>query len=1384
MSPRGTVGDLTAVRAVGSLLPPDLLLTLHLGKAPGSSPIPGLNPSAYHLLDGETLQGATEHAWSRLAGAWRAFRESLDKQPEGDPAVSLTRNKWLLPLFSELGYGRLPTTPAIRIGQDSFPISHGWGETPLHLLGAGVDLDLRTPGVAGAVTATPRALVQQLLNTRAHPSWGIVSNGRKLRLLRNSTSIATASYVEFDLEAIFTDGLFSEFSVLWLLLHQSRLEPLSTSGGEQRTGDCWLERWREYAIKEGAQALDKMRDGVEKALATLGTGFLSHPHNEALRKKTDPVQDGGINARALNRLLLRLVYRLLFLLVAESRDALHPPMSDPPTQEELAARERYKQFFSATRLRDRAEQRRGTAHGDLWQSLLVVFSALGDEEGLPELALPGLGGIFDPGSLDILEHSEISNEVLLEATRALTFFRQRPGAPLQRVDYRHLGAEELGSIYESLLELEPQFDQLGRTYTLEVLPGNERKSTGSYYTPSSLTELLLRTTLDPLLDEADNSDDPGDALLSLTICDPACGSGHFLVAAARRIATRLAAHREHEAIPSDEGVRHALHEVIDKCVYGVDRNPLAVELAKVSLWLEAMEPGKPLAFLDPQIRLGNALLGTTPALLDGGIPDAAFTALEGDTTRIATRYQRLNESEREKASTKDGDEHLMLFDTADDVHDPAYGLHHLASQLGTDSGGTLTEVRRARQRWEKLETSAARKHARLIADAWCAAFVWPKTGTRDATPVTHHIFKLLRDDPDQVPASTHAKITDLADQYQFFHWHLEFPGIFDVPKEAGVQGGVDPTTGWRGGFSCVAANPPWDVVEFEEKKFFSASDPEIAQAENASTRGKMISRLAEENPARYAQYVQAKRRTDGTRNILTSSNRYPGTGRGKVNVAFTFTELAISIIRPTGRSGVIVPTQISTGATTAEFFDSLVKSERLAALHDFENEAKLFPGVGNHVRFCCLTVNGTRRHADETEFSFSSRHPSQVPDKIYRIKSDEITLLNPNTGNCPAFRTRQDAEITLGIYRRHPVLVLDNSASGNPWEVRSRQGLFNMGSDSNIFRYATHLDTERNGNFDGFRWLAREDKAGTPSVEGEEYFFLPLYEGKFSHIYDHRYTTYEGATQAHLNSRRLPRVSLNSKQNPAEEVLPEKWVRKDRVEAKLAGWTAREWLLGWRDATKSVDSRTFIPGIVPRTAIGDKFLLLDRPDDAEYWASLLAILSSYAFDYVVRQKLTGSAVKFYLVKQLPVPLPEEFAGSRSWTNGDTLDSWVKARVCELVYTSWSVKGFAHDLGEMGPPFVWDVERRATMRAELDAMAFHVYGLERDEVEHVIDSFFVVRKDEEKAYGEFRSKRLILERYDTMASAEDGGTYTCPLTPAPGEGQRHSEGTRPPWADEN
>ncbi|UFR01768.1 SAM-dependent DNA methyltransferase [Streptomyces sp. Go40/10] len=1312
----------TAVHTVGGLLPADMLLRVSEGRD-----VPGSRPADYGLPSSRSVRDEAERSWEYLKPLWRELRERLPEDPDtGVPAADPTgiaQSDWLTPLWRELGFGRLTPVGQAGITADSdpgktFPVSHRWGHTLIHQTPWNTEPD-RRPGGAG--TVPPQSMLQECLNrTEAH-LWGVLTNGRRLRLLRDSSALATASYVEFDLEAIFDGELFSEFTLLYRLLHASRFEV-----AEGAAAGCRLEQWRTEAIASGTRALDQLRRGVQEAITTLGTGFLRHPDNAALRENLD--------VRALHTALLRLAYRLLFVFVAEDRDVLHGPGASE------RARERYARYFSSARLRAHARRRRGTSHGDLYQSLRIVLDALGDEHGRPELGLPGLGGIFTDTEADAPLHGlSLANEYLLTAVRHLSQVRDNGSRRRRAIDYRHLDAEELGSVYESLLELVPQHSAAERTFELVELVGNTRKTTGSYYTPSGLIERLLDTTLDPVLDDAvkrgeaaasaagaaDATDAIVRELLSLTVCDPACGSGHFLVAAARRIAKRVAAVRERLPEPPVEAVRHALHEVVARCVYGVDLNPMAVELAKVSLWLEALEPGRPLGFLDAHIKHGNALVGATPALLGNGVPDEAFKPIEGDDKKYAKALEKQNRRERA------GQGGLFDLDTETKVANAAFASRlRRITAAGSD---TLAEVRRQEAAYLDWSRSAEYTHALHVADAWCAAFVWPK---RPGAPlaVTQDVFRSLQDpSADAAPRSTHEEIRRLRDQYAFFHWHLEFPEVFSVPEASAATGGLDPATGWAGGFDCVVGNPPWERIKLQEQEFFAQRDPAIANAGNAAARKKLISGLRDTRDGHvlYAEYEAAKRRSEGESHFLRDAGRCPLTGRGDINTYAVFSETDRLLTSPHGRMGVIVPTGIATDATTQYFFKDLVRTGALAALYDFENAAPLFPNVHRSFKFSILSLTGRAAREPKAEFAFFLHSPQELdePGKSFTLTPKEITLLNPNTGTCPVFRSRRDAEITLGVYRRVPVLVDEGAPGGNPWGFQYTEVLHLSHAAGEL------LDSEPD--------------------QGAAY---KVYEAKMLHHYDHRWFTYADEDTV-------------VRTDPAAEARPRYWVRRGVVDDRLAGRWDADWMLGWRDICRSTDERTVIAALLPRAALANTLPLASLADPG-HAPLLVAALSSFALDYVARQKVAGTHLTMIYLRQLPVPSARTLAAH---------GAYVRPRVLELVHTAADMAPFARDLGDGGPPFRWDEARRQVIRAELDALFFHLYGISREDVVHVLDTFPIVKRKDEARYGTYHTKELILGEYDRMAEAGltpdnplvDGDTYTSTLTPPPGHGPRHA-----------
>jgi N-6 DNA Methylase len=990
-----------------------------------------------------------------------------------------------------------------------------------------------------------------------------------------------------------------------------------------------------------------------------------------------------------------------------------------------------------------------------------VFDALGSEGGVPQLAVPGIGGIFEtelpqgrPLPLDEpLAGARLSNEALLGAVRSLAIVTSREGGGRRQVDFGNLGAEELGSVYEGLLEQIPRYNDETRSYTLGKLPGHERKETGSYYTPTPLVDCLLDSALNPLLDEACARPTPAEriaALFDITVCDPACGSGHFLVAAARRIAKRIAAEETGESEPPAAVVRAALRRVVGRCIYGVDINPMAAELAKVSLWMEAMEPGKPLSFLDQNIRVGNSLLGVTPALLAQKLPGQAFKPIEGDDRRVVAALKKQNA--QELAGQDD------LFSPGGISVSNAL-LAKRAVEISRTVPDSLEDLHIHQQRLaQQLADSPERRQIKLHADAWCAAFVQPKTEATRTTAITQTALEQLVEAKGTLDlAAADDLVERLTRRYRFLHWHVEFPHIFRVGDDAQK---VDPQTGWDGGFSCVIGNPPWERVKLQEQEFFAARDEGIAKAPNAAARKKLIEKLAasedEVERALYQEFRDELRKADGWSHLLRDSYRYALTGRGDVNTYAVFAETARTVISASGRSGLVLPTGIATDATTAPFFGDLVRKNKLVSFLEFENEAFLLSRDVHHsVRFCLLTVCGQVATVEQASFAFGTRYMRDLASRKFTMPPEEILLVNPNTGTTPVFRSRRDAEITIGIYKRVPVLSRDDPED-NPWGLLLMT-MFHMANDSGLFH--VREDLEHTG------WTL------TGNVfERGAHRMPPLYEAKMIRYFNHRYGTYEGQTEAQANVGILPRPSLDQQDDPAFSVVPRYWVAEEKVEERLADRWDLEWFLGWRDMARSVDERTMICSVIPRAAVGHKLPLALPTRDADL---LYACWSSFPFDYVLRQKMAGTSVAYFILKQLPVPRPDAFSSPGPWDAGQALGEWIRIRVLELSYTAYDLTAFARDLGDEGPPFRWDEERRFALRAELDAAFFHLYGIERNDVDYIMETFPIVKRRDIERYGSCRTKELILQVYDAMAEAErTGRPYETILEPPPGHGPRH------------
>ena len=756
--------SLGTIRSEGGLLPPALLLAL----AREPERLSGTDPASFaHDSEGQ-LQEAIGSAWRQLSARWErgASRRPTSDGPTDDQQHLRLAEDWTMHLLEVLGWHNIAASSWTEIDAEvgrerSGLITHEFEmQVPIAVLPWATPMDQRAAGSTGS----PHAVVQTFLNRSPDHLWGIVSNGRTIRVLRDSSSLTRTAYLEIDLEGMFSGQVYSDFIVLWRVLHVTRFR------GAPAPTDCWLERWQRDASTHGVRLLERLREGVRVAIEELGTGLLAHPANSTLRQR---LRDGTLRTATFHQQLLRLVYQVIFLLVLEQRDQLHEPDVDPEK------RAHYRQHYSMVDLQRRARRHIGGRHPDLWRRMRTVIDGLASPKGIPALGLPSLAsGLFDPSKTAELSDTEMSNRSVLTVLRAVGETLEDGRAT--PVDYRYIGAEELGSVYESLLELAPEANVESRTFHLTDAAENERRATGAFYTPPALVAQILERALDPVILQVTDGLDAGAAeaaLLDLTILDPACGSAHFLVGAGHRLARSLARIRTGDEEPALPAVQEALRDVVSKCLYGVDINPMAVELAKVSLWLEAHVPGRPLTFIDHHFAAGDSLIGAWVDELASGIPDEAFQRTPGDDPKTATAWKRRNGELRSGQAT-------LGFEA------PPTGITDLisaANAVAAEDDRTPEGIRRKQAAAEKALEDPARVRMMAIADSWVGAFLAVKSKGSSPDIVDEHY--AIRDGLS-MGRKPDMQVVDLDDENgvnrRFLHWELAFPeraragGMFDV----------------------------------------------------------------------------------------------------------------------------------------------------------------------------------------------------------------------------------------------------------------------------------------------------------------------------------------------------------------------------------------------------------------------------------------------------------------------------------------------------------------------------------------------------------------------------------------------------------------------------
>lgn len=1269
-------------------------------------------------------------AWSDILSYWTLFERSLAKLPEENLATSETRNRWMIPFFSTLGYELSSRNAAVVDGQ-TYAISHRAGKDenspPIHIVGLRQSLDRRPE--SGRPRLAPHSLVQEYLNRTEH-LWGIVTNGSTLRILRNSNLLRKQAYIEFDLEQIMKDELFADFALLYRLIHVSRMPR-----GIDDASSCLLEQYHQQTVELGGRVRDHLRDGVEKALVRFANGFLSHPRNTGLRAK---VQDKSLEPFEYYQQLLRLIYRFLFLAVSEERNLITDNMP-------------YRKHYSISRIRQLAEVRAAyTNQEDLWLGLATSFKLFQDEELGSLLSVPTLNGdLFDPVRTSEINDASLTNRDFLTAVWDICMYREKEAAPWRRINYGALDVEELGSVYESLLDFQPVFLTLNGKLTFDLLTGTERKSTGSYYTPPELVNELIQSALVPVIKDrlapAKTPSEKEEALLSLTVCDPACGSGHFLLAAARTIGRELAKARTGDEEPAPEQMRIAIRDAITHCMYGVDKNPLAVDLCKVALWLEGHTKSKPLTFLDHRIRCGDSLVGVFDlSVLQDGIPDDAFTAVTGDDKAIARELKKQNKKERENRS-------LTSFDiTISDLTNSRQQLNTIADDKPED----IQKKKEIFSAFQKEGTPWCRD--KTACDLWTAAFFVGLTKEQvqnrhipTTEVVREYITRGTRVDLPQVKIAR-----QLASKYKFFHWPLEFPEVFI-----------------KDGFDCLLGNPPWEKIQPEEKTFFGRYDERVSSEKNSQKRQELIRIVISKNTKLQSLWNEFVRRSDQESKFISNCGRFNLSAKGNINYYRIFSDLARSIINNTSNAGIVIQSGLATDESSTDLLSDLMKKSQIISLFDFVNTKKIF-NIHSSMKFSLLTITKKERVNKTSKFSFFNDDILDIKNqsKIVEIDFEDLKKINPNTMSIPTVKSRYDFELIKEIHRNSNILISDHKE--NSFNLSIWGEMFHMTRATKYYR----------------------DQIPTTSIID----YIPLNESKLLFIYDHRYASFERANFHDIVSGNAYELDDLEKVDPHKKITTRYFVPINDFQEKISRKRiVTDWVLGIRSIASPTNERTCIGAILPKQGVANSInlILYLSAIDASL---LLSNLNSIICDFCARLKVGNQNLNTYIMKQLPIVITDY---NQIKINEQTSHvQEILPRILELTYTAWDIKAFADDVwhdaddvmkallrqqweankaatgghvweppewaeiepdGIPLPPFKWNGDRRAVLRAELDALYAKLYGLSRDELRYILDpadvygsdfpgeTFRVLKEKEIKKYGEYQTRRLVLEAWDRM-----------------------------------
>ncbi len=1221
------------------------------------------------------------------------------------------RNKWIIPFLKSLGYAPKHIGSVSSESGIEYHIPYkGWDSeyAPLiHMVSSAQDFDNKDKHSIAHSKKSPQDYLQQFLNT-THHQWAILINGKKVRLLRDFYHSITKGFLEFDLESIFETANTEQFRVMFRILHRSRIE--NQYQGKQEIeydeegnpidveDNCLLESFHKKSRETGVKVGNKLRDQVIEAIEKLGNGF-------AENLNPDEFQNGKV--KGFYGEILNIIYRLLFLMFAEQKGWL-------PVRNSIYAR-----TYSLNALREMAE-RGNYSHDeehDLWEGLKITFKLVANGyEFKNGDKINAFGGqLFSDKKIAVIKDLSLKNKFLLDAIYRLSYFKLDNLS--NRINYANLAIDELGSVYESLLDYEPKLAKENLTLGKREIKrgefylddrGTDRKTTGSYYTDSRLVAQLIESALVPVIQNAlkdkTTQAEKEAALLDLKVADIACGSGAFICAALEKLGETLALIRMgEEERPTEDQLREAKRDVLLHCIYGVDLNPMALELAKFSLWITASLPDMPLTFLDHKLKCGNSLIGATPELIKKGIPEEAYKPVGNDNPAICTELKKKIRKQLETLSK---------------VNEPQaqYGLQFSRNQ--TDELLRLREALNNRKQEDSEDVDATEEEFHrlenmerlfkdwLMADVWTAAFFIEKKETDLNLYPTNATLEQLREN-EKLNETLIERVLKTADQYNFFHYHLEYPEVFE-----------------KGGFDCLLGNPPWEQIQLEEEEFFAGKDNDIADTKNASKRAAKIENLISTNPLLYRDYKIALDDSNKVANFIKLSGAYKNSTFGWLNTYLVFTEKYDQILSSSGYTGIIIPSGIMSDKNSMPLFHSLLKKGKISEAIDYINLKHIFPSIDNRTKFCSFIFSGRENQFKEAKMSFYNLEIDleKIRSRSILVSYDSLYKISPNTKNCLTVSSNEEYQLIYKIYKNSAIISDDE-----------KENLFITKQMFNVSDKADQFVTLN----DEVKKSIKQNKI----IDSEKEKYFGLYESKHIHQFDHRFSTFESSSPSEIASGNSSYVTDLQKSNFDYSITCRYYISKELTERFYNKHNYKfEAIIATRMISSPTNERTLIGAFAPKLAFSNSAnLILGK--DKKALVVLLANLNSFVCDFVCRRRMGGINLNLWNLNQLPIIIYNVIP--------ERLKEHIIKNTVQLSNTSNDVSPFFLDFPEI-EKISWNKNLRHSLQCELDAIFFHLYHLDKNDVEIIMDSFPAVKKRDEEKHNSFHTKETILRLYDEFA----------------------------------